>query len=219
MATLLLRLSAPLQSWGIQSDYVERDTGREPSKSGVIGLLCAALGRPRTAPLSDLTRLRMGLRVDQEGVVRADYHTAGKGGYYKVDGGVERNRLITSNRAYLHDARFLVGLEGDWDMLSSLQHALMRPTWFLFLGRKACIPSERIWLPDGLQDLSLITALQRYPWLGNSSTPPERLRLMIEDPNGAMIRNDQPISFVPRRYMPRRITVSSVMLPSNQAEE
>ena len=42
--SLCLRLRAPLQSWGTWSKYDRRDTGREPSLSGVIGLLAAALG-------------------------------------------------------------------------------------------------------------------------------------------------------------------------------
>ena len=45
MATLLLRLAAPLQAWGADSKFETRKTGREPTKSGVIGLLAAALGR------------------------------------------------------------------------------------------------------------------------------------------------------------------------------
>ena len=47
MHTLLLRLAGPMQSWGTQSRFTIRDTGLEPSKSGIIGLLCAALGKPR----------------------------------------------------------------------------------------------------------------------------------------------------------------------------
>ena len=39
MATLLLRLAAPLQAWGADSKFETRKTGREPTKSGVIGLL------------------------------------------------------------------------------------------------------------------------------------------------------------------------------------
>ncbi|MDQ3129933.1 MAG: CRISPR-associated protein Cas5, partial [Acidobacteriota bacterium] len=31
---LLLRLSAPMQSWGVMSRFSRRDTGKEPSKSG-----------------------------------------------------------------------------------------------------------------------------------------------------------------------------------------
>lgn len=44
MATLLLRLAAPLQAWGADSKFETRKTNREPTKSGVIGLLAAALG-------------------------------------------------------------------------------------------------------------------------------------------------------------------------------
>ena len=69
-----------MQSWGIQSRYTRRDTGLEPSKSGVIGLLSAALGRPRNSDLSDLASLRMGVRVDRPGTVQSDYHTVGGSG-------------------------------------------------------------------------------------------------------------------------------------------
>ena len=34
MATLLLRLAAPLQAWGADSKFETRKTGREPTKSG-----------------------------------------------------------------------------------------------------------------------------------------------------------------------------------------
>ena len=67
MNTLLIRLAGPMQSWGTQSRFFTRDTGHEPSKSGVIGVLCAALGWGREAPLDDLARLRMGVRVDRPG--------------------------------------------------------------------------------------------------------------------------------------------------------
>lgn len=77
MSTLLMRFEAPMQSWGTQSRYTTRDTGLEPTKSGVVGLLCAALGRPRTADPSDLAALRMGVRVDRPGSMRSDYHTVG----------------------------------------------------------------------------------------------------------------------------------------------
>lgn len=204
MATLLLRLSAPMQAWGTQSNFTNRDTGREPSKSGVIGLLCAALGRPRTDSIHDLAGLKMGVRIDQEGIVRRDYHTAGMGGVYKVSGGVKKS-LIPSDRYYLADAKFLVGLEGDEALLADLQAALQSPAWFLFLGRKAFIPAERIWLPDGLQPTNLMTSLQQYAWLGYG-TLPDSLRLLVDDPQGSIVRNDQPISFQPRRFLPRRMT-------------
>lgn len=47
MPTLLLRLVGPMQSWGTTSRFDQRDTGKDPSKSGVIGLLAAAMGIDR----------------------------------------------------------------------------------------------------------------------------------------------------------------------------
>lgn len=44
MSTLLLRLAGPMQSWGTDSKFDVRRTGREPSKSGVIGLVAAGAG-------------------------------------------------------------------------------------------------------------------------------------------------------------------------------
>ena len=55
MATLLLRLAAPLQSWGADSKFEVRKTNREPTKSGVLGLLAAALGYSALFGVSVLT--------------------------------------------------------------------------------------------------------------------------------------------------------------------
>ena len=226
MATLLMRISAPMQSWGTQSHFSHRDTGREPSKSGIIGLLCAALGRPRNEPITDLSALRMGVRIDQAGAILRDFHTAGhydpatnRGGYYKVGGGIERKNAILSHRYYLSDAKFLVGLEGNRPLLQRLQAALEQPRWFLFFGRTAFLPAERIWLRDGLTDADLLTALSDYPWLGQGGLSKERLQLLIEDDNGHIIRNDQPISLKPRRFIPRRLHSRFVPNPALQEEQ
>lgn len=54
MSTLLLRFAAPLQAWGTESKYDIRKTDREPSKSGIVGFLAAALGRKRDESVEDL---------------------------------------------------------------------------------------------------------------------------------------------------------------------
>jgi len=111
--TLLLRLTGPMQSWGLQSRFTVRDTAREPTKSGVIGLVCAALGRQREAPVDDLGQLQMGVRVDREGTLARDYQTAGGArhgesyGVATVDN--KKPGTVISNRYYLADADFLVG--------------------------------------------------------------------------------------------------------------
>lgn len=45
--TLFLRLEGPLQSWGDPSKFVMRRTMDAPTKSGVLGLICCAMGLSR----------------------------------------------------------------------------------------------------------------------------------------------------------------------------
>lgn len=210
--TLLLRLAGPMQSWGIQSRFTIRDSGLEPSKSGVIGLLCAALGRPRTTSLTDLAALRMGVRVDREGILTYDFHTAQN--VLKASGELKETEL--SRRYYLADASFLVGLYGEEVLLHRLHEVLRKPIWPLFLGRKAFVPGESIWLTDGLHPgTALRAAVTTYPWLARpGQNPPKRLRLVLEDPEGSEVRSDQPVSFQTdaRRYAPRRVQTDWVFL-------
>ncbi|MBN1877688.1 MAG: type I-E CRISPR-associated protein Cas5/CasD [Anaerolineae bacterium] len=209
MHTLLLRLVGPLQSWGTQSHFTVRDTGLEPSKSGVMGLLCAALGWPRTAPVEELASLMMGVRIDQEGTMARDYHTA----MNIFTAGGKLKPTEPSNRYYLANAAFLVGLESpDLDMLQTLHAALRNPVWPFYLGRKAFVPGEPVWLEDGLHsNTTLLDALCTYPWLGpNDQDPPEQVRFVLEDPNGETVRLDQPLSFAERRFAPRRVTTTFI---------
>lgn len=236
-ATLLLRLVGPMQSWGTQSRFRDRDTMREPSKSGVIGLLCAALGRPREAPVDDLCALRMGVRVDRPGVVRVDYQTAGGTHRQGEQYGVARaensgTETAISRRAFLADASFLVGLEANTSeqvtLLRQVNDALAAPVWPLFLGRKSYVPSEPIRLPDappegpGLRESTLEDALRDYPVLAHSRDN-RGLRLILEcdaKHSAAEKRNDWPLSFesANRRFAIRYVVVS-FLAPAQAASE
>ncbi len=227
MTVLRLRLCGPMQAWGTQSRFTMRDTGLEPSKSGVIGLICAALGRPRSKPVDDLASLRMGVRVDREGIMKREYQTAGgvhrKGEKYGVitaDG--KPGDTVTSNRYYLADADFLVGLEA-WDdagapLLREINARLRDPRWQIFLGRKACPPSVPLYLPDEenlVENLPLLDALIAYPWprpgapMPPESKRPDRLRFVLETDYGVgpETRYDQPegAAFSTRRFLPRSV--------------
>jgi CRISPR system Cascade subunit CasD len=224
MHTLLLRLAGPMQSWGTQSRFLERDTGMEPSKSGVLGMLCAALGRRREDPIDDLAVLIMGVRVDREGVLRRDFQTAR--GVARASDKVrtgERNeqlqqdleedssRSVVSNRYYLADADFLVGLEGnDLTLLERADDALRAPHWPLSLGRKAFVPGLPVRLAHGgvRPNTDLRTALCGEAW------PPERTRLRVvleTAPTGVTTRRiDQPspgAAFQHRRFGPRHVLI------------
>ena len=217
--TLLIRLEAPMQAWGVQSKFSVRDTCREPTKSGVIGLLCCALGRRRDENLDDLVDLRMGVRVDREGMLMKDFQTARDILY--ANGKPGANTI--SQRFYLADAVFLVGLEGeDEDQLYTLLHALQHPRWLLYLGRRAFPPSKPVWLPDGLRlGIDLQRALADYPFLCSAATyqKSEQLRVLLEDPQGGVTQRDIPQPFSLRNFSPRSVSVISVQKPASILEE
>lgn len=212
MATLLIRLQGPMQSWGTTSRFDERDTQLEPSKSGVLGLVCAALGRDRREPVEDLAGLRMGVRVDREGVPMRDYQTAT--GVLNASGKADLGRTVISPRYYLSDAVFLVGLEGaDITLLERIQAALLAPVWPLALGRKSFVPSMPVALADGLRSEDLPAALRTWPplvpWAPGSS-----IRLALEDPKEGSVRLDQPVGpFATRRFGPRFVRQDVMHVP------
>lgn len=220
MATLLIRLVGPIQSWGITSRFNERDTGKEPSKSGVLGLLAAALGidRGNWSDLEPLTRLTMAVRHDRPGLPKDDYQTAACAStdrIMKADGTPSKDGVV-SHRYYLADAAFLVGLEGaDRPFLERVRGALLDPVWPLALGRRSYVPSEPIGLPDGLKDEPLREAILSYPWLG-SGEPPSRIMCSWESTDGSgALRMDQPLSsFAERRFGSRLVVSEWVPFPA-----
>ncbi|MDY6916490.1 MAG: type I-E CRISPR-associated protein Cas5/CasD [Chloroflexota bacterium] len=221
MGVLFLRLCASMQSWGTQSRFTNRDTELEPSKSGVVGLVCAARGIPRDdlSSLEKLAALKMGVRVDREGVMKHEYHTALN--VAKAGGGTKD--CEPSHRFYLSDACFLVALQGEATLLEGIHYALRRPVWQLYLGRKSFVPGLPIWLEDGLKRdaTDLKKALGHYPYLCRERPREEegrRLRLELEVPfgQGERVKHDQPISFQNgnRRFGLRHVVRDSIDLES-----
>jgi len=215
MFTLLMRLQGPMQSWGTTSRFDERDTQLEPSKSGVLGLICAALGRDRKESVRDLAALRMGVRVDREGVLTRDYQTAT--GVFLASGKSDATRTVVGPRFYLADAAFLVGLEGpDSSELLVIQKALGSPVWPLSLGRKSFVPGLPVFLLDGLKNLDLESALKSYPRLALPQHGQGRaeLRILLEHASEGSMRLDQPTApFVERSFGPRFVKSGVVNVP------
>lgn len=219
---VLIRLAAPMQSWGTRSRFGHRDTEMEPSKSGVIGLIAAAMGLARDADLSHLAAMRMGVRVDQAGHLETDYQTAM--GVIKASGGRNDNAVL-SWRSYLADARFLVGLEGPVSLCEEIRQALRSPRWPLFLGRKGYVPGEPLATMAVVRG-SLVDALTTLDWPALSDgTPVARLPLVIDASSEELGDEtwDVPISFEigARRYGVRRIrrTFLSPASPSPDQEQ
>lgn len=201
---LLLRLEGPLQSWGIRSRWSKRDTGPEPTKSAIIGMLGAAAGilRPdwrsseepdRTLEAWD-TALRFGVRVDRPGTIETDYHTV-EGRMWQADGklktatsptGAKYDKALLESprteetwRDYIHDAAFLVALEGEEELIKKLEKDLRSPKWPLYLGRKSCVASRPVLDYVSEEYGALEDALRDEPW--SAPRKLERLRCFLRD--------------------------------------
>lgn len=199
MHTLLIELAGPQQAWGSRSRFATRATEHAPTRSGVIGLVAAALGMSRTDPLDRFEELEFGVRVDQPGRVERDFHTA-----RTLDG---KTSMPLSQRYYLADAVFLAGLASDDRMLlDEFGRALKHPRFPLFLGRRAFPPSR----PVGAKivDLPLRDALTSAEWRASSwyrtsfdSSRPA-LDILVDAHPGEI--GDLTLCDVPRSFDPRR---------------
>ena len=220
MSVLLLRLAGPMQSWGTRSRFSNRDTGLEPSRSGVVGLLCAALGIPRDdierLKDFDLKKLKMAVRVDREGRLMRDYHTAQE--VRRADTSKKPQETVLSERYYLADADFLVGLEGEEPFLRELEAALIAPVWQLCLGRKAFVPGLPIC--EGVVGGELRQSLSQHPWRKRwrfEKAPAKPLRYVFEVEYGrGEPRQDVPLSFVSRdrHFAVRHVETDSIPIPT-----
>ena len=184
MATLLLRLAAPLQAWGSSSKFNIRNTEREPTKSGVIGMIAAAKGIQRNDDLKllePLSRLRFGIRVDREGKLLKDFHMVH-----------ESKSSHVTERYYLSDAVFLAVLESDdKKLLYEIALALKNPVYPLFLGRRSCPPTLPVVL--GISDEALMDALENTAPLVQRND--SYRRIVYESYDGDTVVQDVPVSF------------------------
>lgn len=174
---LMLRLRAPLIAFGgetIDNLGVIRDF---PALSMLTGLLANALGWDRSddAKHNQLQqRLRMGTRLNATGQRLTDFQTAQLQGNdlgWTTEGFPEGRAGGTGTYAGPHlryrdyhadmDALIVFRLEpvDEFPRLADLAQALDKPARPLFVGRKACLPCERL-LAGWVEADNLLSALE-----------------------------------------------------------
>jgi CRISPR system Cascade subunit CasD len=210
---LALRLEAPLQSWGFDSQYNRRNTGLIPTKSAIAGMCCAALGLPRGGEkervfLASFGAVRMtAIAIPRNGVKKElsvrrlqDYHTVQK---TRRASGAINNDCVLTHRQYLTDAAFGVILKGDAILLGKIAAAIADPKWGIWLGRKTCIPSAPVLagLKESRED-ALRLLIGEKPL--QSFTRQEEVENFAE---GRDSLPDTPVSFAIQRrlFSPRRV--------------
>ncbi|MCB1098675.1 MAG: type I-E CRISPR-associated protein Cas5/CasD [Verrucomicrobiae bacterium] len=228
-STLAIYLDAPLQSWGVASQFQFRDTEAHPSKSGILGMVAAAMGidkdasdeEARVLELSTLTLSTFKLTGTENKLGRParitrllDFHTIG-GGYdkknplesshipQKASGGAYPHAVIT-RRTYLNDARFIAALSGELSLLARIQAALTDPVWGIWLGRKCCLPSAPLLPTIADTELAAVTQLfeRLYP---DSDTLPEFEGYLEKNDGDVTYWNDEPVSYGQRRFRSRAV--------------
>ena len=159
---LIVRLEAPLMAFGGETIDNYGVIRPFPAKSMISGLLANALGyrRHEAEKLAGLqARIIMGARIDRAGTKMRDFQTAAltkqdrawttrgrvaerAGGAATYKGRHLRYRDYHCD-ALLHVALRLEPAEEQPD-LDTLAHALDAPARPLFIGRKPCLPAERL---------------------------------------------------------------------------
>jgi len=213
---LLLYLDAPIQSWGFSSRFNRRTTASWPTKSGIIGMLCAALGikRDDEAGIARLASLAMRVfTLKCNGIRLFDYHTVG-GGYdvktqrqsmsNKAGGGAPTT--VLTDREYMLDSKFGVVLSGDREVLAQCAAALDNPRWGVWFGRKCCLPAARIC--EGLFDNEKDAHERLEKLAGEHGLGKAKWRIVTEVDcfeDGTDTINDIPVNFSTRQFTARRI--------------
>ena len=234
---LLLWFEAPLQAWGFDSRLLRRDTLAFPTRSGVMGLICAALGfgGEQREFLADFFPLRQTVlsfvRQTDNGQPSkrlprlGDYQSIG-GGYNdhdawmtlmipkKVDGkkSASPHDVFTkiTYRFYLQDAFFAVILEVPSERANEIDDALLSPVWDLYLGRKNCVPTDFIYRGTFATQED---AEKRAYEISTEKKLLEDFRVLdgvddLDECDEVMTLNDIPVRFgMNKRYRDRRVGV------------
>lgn len=216
---LLVRLRAPLMAFGgetIDNHGVIRDF---PALSMVTGLFANALGWDRgdVAQHNRLqARLVMGARLDKEGSRLLDYQTALL--YQNDEGwttrGFKEGRKTSPSYVPLSDGRKALTLQryrhyhadmnallalrlvptDEAPTLDELAKALDKPARPLFVGRKNCLPTERL-MAGWVEADNILQALQRA-----APKPPSDVRMQWPDGEGRLTDTpDRPLDVCDER--------------------
>jgi CRISPR system Cascade subunit CasD len=223
MRYLLLWLEGPLQSWGTDSKFNRRSTLPFPSRSGVTGLICAALGAggEQTELLLELSHYSQVvisyLKESYELPYLRDFHMVGSGYDEKdpwqllhIPKTTERKKAVGGGtkltyRYYLQNAKFAVILELP-DSIGHIPEALKQPVWDIYLGRKNCAPTDFIFRSVFDAFANAEEAAQK---LAEEKNLKEAFRVLEGEHEGEQLTlNDVPVKFGKRKvYKDRVVTV------------
>lgn len=231
MSYILLWLEAPMQAWGVDSRFGRRDTLPFPTRSGIMGMLCAASGkggeqREWLAHMAGRSQVVDAYAYeDAQGKAKrwpllCDFHMVGSA--YdakdpwqtmlipkKSDGGkaVGGGTKLTY-RYYLQDMAFACALEVPDGEADELAAALCAPVWAISLGRKCCVPTDTVYRGTYATEEEALAEGERIAQ-GKKRVSIFRVLDGADAESGdVMTLNDVPICFGTRKqYRDRQVTM------------
>ena len=162
--TILLWLEGPFQSWGTGSLFYQREAGLAPTKSGVAGIICTALGRNNEQKewLEQFSKVSMTVsgfipEKEKTPVILSDFQGLGAGYDDKdawetrmtpknsqgknLSGG--RNKILV--KKYIQSMSFACILESEnIELMQEIANGMQHPVYVFSLGRKSCLPTEQV---------------------------------------------------------------------------
>jgi CRISPR system Cascade subunit CasD len=214
-AFLALMLDAPMQSWGFASRFQRRTTALHPTRSGIMGMICAALGVDKgsdseavwlerlgavSLTVFAISRQPDGCREPLDIRRLEDFHTVLK--TRKASGAISKDAVI-SHRQYLLDAKFGVILAGSQATLEQVHGALNNPRWGVWFGRKNCIPAAPI-CRGGVKE-SLEEVMGKLDLANRNLGEFSCVKEVVSFDEGTDTLMDVPVNFKTREFKPRRI--------------
>ncbi len=137
MKTLILKTEG-MSAYGLQTFDVHRKVNHFPTRSGVIGLLGAALGitRENHEQLYTLSKkLNIAVQVNNTGQKIVDYHTVQN--FRSPTGKIQQGTKPTY-REYWCDSEHSFAITTDEETIKLLSDKVKSPVFTLFQGRKSC---------------------------------------------------------------------------------
>ncbi|GAD89979.1 putative CRISPR-associated protein [Vibrio halioticoli NBRC 102217] len=135
--TLLLKTEG-MSAYGLQTFDVHRRANHFPTRSGIIGLLGAAMGIKRSDhhKLYQLSQeVLIAVQVNNAGTKITDYHTVQN--FRSPQGKIQKGTKPTY-RDYWCDSEHTFAITGEKSLIVQLSQSVRFPTFTLFQGRKSC---------------------------------------------------------------------------------
>lgn len=217
---LVFTLAATIASFGDVAGHERRGSWGWPGRSAILGLLAAARGIRRDGDFSELDALRTTVAVFEGGQALRDYHTVqtvpttlARRPQSRPEAlrkaGKDANTTITL-RDYRTGVLFGVAVTGSG--LDGLRHALERPVFQLYMGRKSCPLSAPVAprIVDAPDPETALVQVQLPPWCPAQARV---ARMMYSDDGPAEhseIRHDAPLDRQRWHFAAREVNVRAV---------